>query len=62
MARAYTAWVVQEGKGKEATFLVSNFRDWTPTLAKAMQLVRRSDARNVAEFVETGRPVEKQFS
>lgn len=66
MARAYTAWVVQEGKGEDAVY-VSDLTPtriiWSAKLAKAMQFVRRSDARRFTEGVEApiGRPVEKSF-
>lgn len=72
MARQYTAWVIQNGRGKSAMFLSNfltfysgeaNVTQWSEVPAKALQFVRRSDARRLIDGCDIGgaRPVEKQF-
>ena len=61
MARQYTAWVVQEGKGKDTRLLYAPLADWVTNPKLAMQFARRSDARRMADSIARGRPVEKSF-
>jgi len=63
--RAYTAWVIQSGKGKDAAYLDAKGQ-WWGDIRRALQLARRTDARNVIAAFEEGtlgeaRPVEKTF-
>jgi aminoglycoside phosphotransferase family enzyme len=61
--RAYTAWVVQNGKDPIAQYLDAN-GDWQTDVRRALQLARRTDARNIIESFSVGnagKPVEKTF-
>jgi aminoglycoside phosphotransferase family enzyme len=60
--RAYTAWGVQNGKGADAVYLDAAGK-WQTDERRALQLARRTDARNVIESfkVEDGRAAEKTF-
>jgi hypothetical protein len=61
--RAYTAWVVQQGKGEAAMYLDAYDR-WQTDIRKALQLARRTDARKLIEAAGDpgdARAVEKTF-
>jgi hypothetical protein len=73
MSRAYTAWVIQNGKGDDSEYVRfgEGSVSFTSQLRRASQFARRTDARAVLDNLEkrypgmyierAARPVEKTF-